>query len=103
MTFLHFLGYLALVAFALVIIRAFWVELTIIVVTLYVIGQLLLISLASAILWAVFITGSAAGWGWTFLFFFLSYCMIVVVYYMIVKDIFGMIGDALTSFFRKLK
>ena len=103
MTFLQFISYLAIAAFALVIIRAFWVELAIIIVALYVTGQLLLVSLASAILWAVFITGSAAGWGWTFLFFFLTYIMIGVVYYMIVYDILHMIGDALISFFRKLR
>lgn len=103
MTFLQFLGYLTIVIALLLVIRAFWVEIAIIGFILYVIGNLLVISLASAILWAVFVKGSAAGWGWTFLFFFLSYSAALTVYAMIVNDIFHMIGNALISFFRKLK
>ena len=103
MTFLQFLGYLTIVIALLLVIRAFWVEIAVIGFILYIVGQLALLSLASAILWAVFVKGSAAGWGWTFLFFLLSYSAMLTVYAMIVYDILHMIGDALISFFRKLR
>jgi hypothetical protein len=103
MTPLAVIGYLILLFIVLVIVRAFWLEIAIIGYVLYITAQLIGIALASAILWAVFVTKSAAGWGWTWLFFFIAYGAIAVVAAMIANDIFGMIGDALVRFFRRLR
>ena len=103
MTPLHVLGYLLLTAIVLILVRSFWIEIAVLFFALYIIGELTLIALTSAILWAVFVTGSAVGWGWTFLYFLIAYSMLLLVYYMIIKDIFSMIGDAIISFFKRLK
>lgn len=103
MTPLQVIGYLLLTATVLILIRAFWMEIAIFIFALYIIGEIVLISLGSAILWAIFVTHSAAGWGWSFLYFIIAYSMVLLVYYMIVKDIFGMIGDAIVSFLRRIK
>jgi hypothetical protein len=56
-------------------------------VFLYFIVKLLYYSFISAVLWAVFITQSTEGWGWTWLFFLLTYSAMIIVYYLIVLDI----------------
>lgn len=103
MTPLAVLGYLILLFIILVLVRNFWLEIAVIGYILYITAQLTWISFASAVLWAIFVTRSAAGWGWTWLFFFITYASIAVVAAMIANDIFGMIGDALVKFFKRLK
>ncbi len=103
MTASQVLLYLLITGIILIVVRAFWVEIALIVVLCYLLGQLIMLSLFSAILWAVFVTGSAAGWGWTFLYFLGAYCMASFVYYLIIKDVFSMVGQAIVSFFKKIK
>lgn len=103
MTPFQVLGYLLLTAIFLILVRSFWMEIAVFIFALYIIGEIIVIALASAILWAVFVTGSAVGWAWTFLYFLIAYSMLLVVYYMIIKDIFNMIGDAIISFLKRIK
>lgn len=102
MTPLHTITYLGILAVVLLFIRAFWKELAVLGFIVYVLGQVIFISFMSTLLWAVFVTKSAAGWGWTFLFFNLAYIMILIVYAMIVNELFGIIGDAIVKFFRRI-
>jgi len=69
---------------------------------IYVLGQLITISFISAVLWAVFVTGSAAGWGWTWLFFFLTYGGIAIVGGLVANDAFHMIGNSIARFFKRI-
>ena len=90
MTFLTFLVAIIITILVLLFIRLFWKQLAVIGYSIYVIGHLSLWSLISAILWVAFVTQSEEGWGWTWLYFFLTYAGILLVYALIILDIFDM-------------
>jgi hypothetical protein len=90
MTFGTFLISILITISILVFIRIFWKQLAVIAYSIYVIGHLSLWSLVSAILWAAFVTQSEEGWGWTWLYFFLTYGGLLLVYALIILDIFDM-------------
>ena len=102
MTLLHVIKYLAILIVVLFIVKTFWKELAVLGFLLYLLGQIVFISFMSTLVWAVFITKSAAGWGWTFLFFTIAYTAVLVVYAMIVNEVFGMIGNAIASFIKRI-
>jgi len=97
MTLFQFLIALGITAILLFMIRAFWKEIVIIGVVLYTLGQLLFWSLISAILWAAFISSSTDGWMLLWLYFFILYCGILIVYFLIVIDIFHLASDLIKS------
>lgn len=97
MTLFHFFITLGVTAIFLFMIRAFWKEIVIIGMVLYAISQLLLWSLISAILWAAFISSSTDGWILLWLYFFLLYCGILIVYFLIAIDIFHLVSDLIKS------
>lgn len=97
MTLFQFLIALGITAILLFTIRAFWREIVIIGVVLYTLGQLLFWSLISAILWAAFINSSTDGWMLLWLYFFILYCGILIVYFLIVIDIFHLASDLIKS------
>lgn len=102
MTFLQVITYLGILATVLLLIKAFWKELAIIWFLAYVFSRVIAAAFASTIIWAVFVTKSSAGWGWTFLFFTLAYTMFLVIYAMIVYELFTIVGNAIVSFFRRI-
>jgi hypothetical protein len=85
----------------LVIVRAFWEEILIISLACKAIGYLIFYSFISALLWAGFISQSAVGWGWLWLYFFIAYSGMVVVYCLIVMDIFDYAIDFMKSLFKR--
>ena len=91
MTFGTFLIAILITISILVFIRLFWKQLAVIAYSIYVIGHLSLWSLVSAILWAAFVTQSEQGWAWTWLYFFLTYAGIILVYALIILDIFDIV------------
>ena len=97
MTLFQFFITLGVTAIFLFMIRAFWKEIVIIGMVLYAIGQLLLWSLISAILWTAFISSSTDGWILLWLYFFLLYCGILIVYFLIAIDIFHLASDFIKS------
>ncbi len=97
MTLFQFFITLGVTAIFLFMIRAFWKEIVIIGMVLYAIGQLLLWSLISAILWTAFISSSTDGWILLWLYFFLLYCGILIVYFLIVIDIFHLASNLIKS------
>ena len=100
MTLFQFLIALGITAILLFMIRAFWKEIVIIGMVLYAIGQLLLWSLISAILWAAFISSSTDGWILLWLYFFLLYCGILMTYILIALDIFFITRNFIKSLFK---
>lgn len=97
MTLFQFFITLGVTAIFLFMIRAFWKEIVIIGMVLYAIGQLLLWSLISAILWTAFISSSTDGWILLCLYFFILYCGILIVYFLIAIDIFHLASDFIKS------
>jgi hypothetical protein len=97
MTLFQFCITLGITAVLLFMIRAFWKEIVIIGVVLYTLGQLLFWSLISAILWAAFINSNTDGWMLLWLYFFLLYCGILIVYFLIVIDIFHLASNLIKS------
>ena len=97
MTLFQFFIALGITAILLFLIRAFWKEIVIIGVALYTLGQLLFWSLISAILWAAFINSNTDGWMLLWLYFFLLYCGILIVYFLIVIDIFHLASNLIKS------
>jgi hypothetical protein len=99
MTLFQFFIALGITAILLFLIRAFWKEIVIIGMVLYAIGQLLLWSLISAILWAAFISSSTDGWILLWLYFLLLFSGILITYALIAVDIFYIIRNFIRSFF----
>lgn len=84
----------------IVLIRLFWQEILIVACVLYVIGMILFISLISTLLWIIFIRGNAQGWGLLFLYFNIAYTGILVLYAMIIYDIFYVAVDTVKKLFK---
>jgi hypothetical protein len=103
MTPLSFLYCVIVTILVLLLIRLFWKQLLIIGTILYYTGTLVVIAFTSAILWAIFVAGSSKGWGWTFLYFFLTYSGIAIVGGLIISDAFNIILNTITKFFKKIK
>jgi hypothetical protein len=101
MTLFQFFIALGITAILLFLIRAFWKEILIISVVLYTIGQLLLWSLISAILWAAFINSSTDGWMLIWLYFFLLFSGIIIVYFLIAIDIFHLTSNLIKAILKK--
>ena len=85
MTFSTFLLSLALIAFILLIIRVFWLE----ILVFYYLLQALWWTLMAALLWIIFVSQTLEGWYLVWATIFLSFCGIIAVVYCITMDIFG--------------
>lgn len=97
--FLSLLGIIGLAIF----IRVFWIPILVIAYTLYVLGVLVLSSMASAFVWKMCTTPTIEGYWLLTLWFFIVYSIILLVWVCIVCDVADMIGNALTSFIRKTR
>ena len=86
---------------ALFLIRVFWVELFIIYTILRILFYILLLSIMSTVIWLVIFQDNSEGWGWIFAYCCIAYTGIIVVYIMIVSDIFDMIVDWVRGIFGK--
>ena len=84
----------------LLLLRLFWQEILIIAYVLYVIAVILFISLISTLLWIIFVSANSQGWGWLFLYFNIAYTGILVVYALIINDIFYMAVDMVKRLFK---
>jgi hypothetical protein len=84
----------------LLLLRLFWQEILIIAYVLYVIGMILFISLISTLLWIIFVSANSQGWGWLFLYFNIAYTGILVVYGLIISDIFYLAVHAVKRLFK---
>jgi hypothetical protein len=91
MTLKSFLIALVVTSFVLIFIRIFWKQIVILGFIIYLVGHLTLWSLVSTILWSVFYSGNLQGWGWTWLYFFLTYTGILIVYALIILDVLDMV------------
>jgi hypothetical protein len=85
----------------LVFVRMFWQEILIIGYVLYLIGTILFISLMSTLLWVIFISANSQGWGWMFLYFNIAYTGLLVLYVLIINDIFQMAVNILMGSFKR--
>ena len=85
----------------LFLIRVFWVELIIIYTILRILFYILLLSIMSTVIWLVIFQDSSSGWGWIFAYCCIAYTGIIVVYSMIVSDIFNMVVDWVRGIFGK--
>ena len=83
-----------------VFVRMFWQEILIIGYVLYIIGMILFISLISTLLWVIFISANSQGWGWMFLYFNIAYTGLLVLYALIINDIFHMALDFVKKIFK---
>ena len=101
MTLISFFVATFITVISLVIIRAFWKELLVLSLVCKAIGYLIFYSFISALLWAGFISQSAEGWGWLWLYFFIAYTGMLVVYCLIVMDIFDYAIDFIRSLFKR--
>ena len=81
---------ITITAVILLFIRLFWRQIVVIGLIIYYVGVLAILSLLSAIIWASFISETTEGWPWLWLYFFLAYLGIIVIYALIVTDIFEM-------------
>jgi hypothetical protein len=91
MGFGSFLLATAITLGVLFLIRVFWVELFIIYTILRILFYILLLSIMSTVIWLVIFQDSSSGWGWIFAYWCIAYTGIIVVYIMIVSDIFDMV------------
>lgn len=82
---------ITITAAILLFIRLFWRQIVIIGLIIYYVGVLTILSLLSAIIWASFISETTEGWPWLWLYFFLTYLGIIVIYALIVTDIYEMV------------
>jgi hypothetical protein len=84
----------------LVFVRMFWKEILIIGYVLYIIGTILFISLISTLLWVIFISANSQGWGWMFFYFNIAFTGLLVLYALIINDIFHMAVDYVKKIFK---
>jgi len=84
----------------LLFVRMFWQEILIIGYVLYIIGMILFISLMSTLLWVIFISANSQGWGLMFLYFNIAYTGLLVLYTLIINDIFHMAVDFVKKIFK---
>jgi hypothetical protein len=83
----------------LFLIRVFWVELFIIYTILQILFYISLLSFISTAIWLIIFQDNSAGWGWIFAYCCIAYTGIIVVYIMIVSDIFDMLVDLVKGIF----
>lgn len=86
----------------LLFIRKFWYQLLVIYGALLIIRDLLYTTTISALLWAMFVTGSLEGFGWTFAYFFVLYAGILVTLWFIAVEAYHIVIDLLRGFFSKV-
>jgi hypothetical protein len=84
----------------LVFFRMFWQELLIIGYVLYIIGTILFISLISTLLWVILISANSQGWGWMFFYFNIAFTGLLVLYALIINDIFHITMDFVKKIFK---
>lgn len=97
--FLSLLGVIGLAIF----IRIFWIPILVIAYTLYVLGVLVLSSMASAFVWKMCTTPTIEGYWLLTLWFFIVYSIVLAVWVCIVYDVADMIGNAVTGFVKKTR
>ncbi len=77
----------------LFLIRMFWVELLIIYTILRILFYITVLSIISTVIWLLIFQDNYEGWGWIFTYCCIAYTGMIVVYIMIVSDIFDMVVD----------
>jgi len=100
MSALQFITYSIVTFLILLLIRTFWKQLVIIGSVLYIIGQLLVMSFVVMIIWVTFITQDLQGWGWVWLYCFLTLSGIALVGAFIMLDAFDIAVDWIKSLFK---
>lgn len=84
----------------LILIAKYWQELAFIGSIIYAVWTAAWMSLASTILWAIFVTGSADHWKTTYVYFFILWIGAMVVMYSIITDVLQMLGNMFRNLFR---
>ena len=100
MSIFQFISYTVITFLTLYLIRVFWKEIFIVGTILYIIGLLILLSFFIMLIWVAFITQDIQGWGWVWLYCFLSLSGIAIVWSLIILDAIDIVIDWLKSVFK---